>query len=87
MRIKQPTAEELKAYRKNLGATQTDMANFCHVRVRTYQNWEGGTINIPLATWELLQYRKDDYKKRLSRRPKKETLPKLTQATYGDWTL
>lgn len=84
--IKQPKAEEIKAYREKLKAKQTDLAQWTHVSVRTWQNWEGGSIPMPLATWELLQYRFDDYRKRMARRPNTEKLPPLKQSAYGDWT-
>lgn len=85
--IKQPTGLDVKAYREKLKAKQTDLAQWTYVSIRTWQNWEGGTVPMPMATWELLQYRFDDYKKRIGRRPKAEKLPKLKQSAYGDWIL
>ena len=47
-------AARLYGLRKKFGYTQAEMAEKCHVSLRTWQWWESGQRSIPPATYELL---------------------------------
>jgi transcriptional regulator with XRE-family HTH domain len=49
------TAEKLKALRKKLGLTQTDMAEKLGIGIRQYQFVEAGTSNLSKASIKLLE--------------------------------
>ena len=50
--IEQPSPEQIKDARGAL--TQTEAAALVHVKLRTWQGWEGGESRMPLGLWELL---------------------------------
>lgn len=50
-------AQELRDLRKNLGLTQTKMAELIHVKLRMYQSYESGEHLIPIALSELIHYK------------------------------
>lgn len=50
------TKEDFKKIRKKAGLTQTELADFIGITLRTVQNYEGGENPIPLYIEKLLKY-------------------------------
>ena len=48
-----PTPSDLKACRITAGLTQTEAGALVGAALRTWQSWEAGDRNIPIAKWEL----------------------------------
>jgi len=48
-----PTPKKIKAARKKAGLTQTEAAELIGAAMRTWQDWESGARNMPIAKWEL----------------------------------
>jgi DNA-binding transcriptional regulator YiaG len=47
---------DIKAFRKSLGLTQTEMGQWCGGYVlRTVQNWESGNADVPPGVAELVR--------------------------------
>lgn len=49
--------QPLRDIQKNLGLTQTKMAELMHVKLRMYQSYESGQHLIPVALSELIHYK------------------------------
>lgn len=52
--IERPGGGEILAWRKLHGLRQVDAARMSHASERSWQGWEKGDHEMPLATWELL---------------------------------
>jgi DNA (cytosine-5)-methyltransferase 1 len=50
-----PTPERIRAARSESGHSQSAAAAVVHVKLRTWQAWEYGTRQMPMAAWELYQ--------------------------------
>lgn len=44
---------KIKEARESAGLTQTQAAELIGAKLRTWQDWEYGKRNMPLAKWEL----------------------------------
>lgn len=52
--VAQPTAKQIRAWRKRAGLTQVEAAEVAYATRRTWQHWESGAHPMWRSTWELL---------------------------------
>ena len=70
MDLKTPKPEEIRAARAAAGLKQAEAAELVHAgSYRSWQNWELGSSEIPLAEWELFLLKTTRQRSRRSRRP------------------
>lgn len=51
--IERPSREEITQARHAAGLSQSQAAALVHSTLRSWQHWESGSRNMPLAHWEL----------------------------------
>ena len=71
-----PTPDEIKAARQQVGLTQTQAGALLHTTCRTWQQWEAGDRAMHAAFWELFQI-KTAVSVNARRRTKTEISPPL----------
>lgn len=52
-----PTPDAIRAARVAAGLTQAKAANLVYAGLRTWNRWESGQQDMPLAEWDLFQLR------------------------------
>jgi|TARA_R110000765_G_scaffold173769_1_gene278450 DNA-binding transcriptional regulator YiaG len=53
--LRAPTPKEIKDLRTDTGLTVSQASNLIHKTPRSFQRWERGEGNMPLAYWELFE--------------------------------
>ena len=53
--LRPPTPKEIKDLRTDSGLTVAQAANLIHKTACSFQRWERGEGNMPLAYWELFE--------------------------------
>tara|TARA_R100000008_G_C3451179_1_gene99442 strand:- start:120 stop:350 length:231 start_codon:yes stop_codon:yes gene_type:complete len=53
--LRAPTPKEIKDLRTKTGLTVAQAANLIHKTARSFQRWERGDGDMPLAYWELFE--------------------------------
>ena len=57
MKFTQPTPDDVIRFRAKTGLSQVDFGIQLYSSRRAVQNWEAGTIAMPIALWELAHYK------------------------------
>ena len=57
MKFTQPTTDDVIRFRAKTGLSQVDFGIQLYSSRRAVQNWEAGTIAMPIALWELAHYK------------------------------
>lgn len=55
--LREPVPEQIRQARESAGLTQAEAGALIGAPLRSWQDWEYGRRNMPIAKWELWQIR------------------------------